>query len=81
MMAPDDVTVEDPLLAALDEAGFCAGAAESAAGVLDRCGRMLPEWKPYNDGRAPMTFIQKAKMGGPEDESAMTKFAVKVLGK
>ena len=48
---------------------------------FDRCGRKLPEWKPYNDGRAPMTFIQKAKMGGPEDESAMTKFAVKVLGK
>ena len=46
---------------------------------FDRCGRKLPTWEPYNEDRSPMTFIQKAKMGGPEDESEMTKFAVKVL--
>ena len=45
----------------------------------DRCGRVLPEWISYNESRAPMTFIQKAKMGGPEDESEMTKFIVRTL--
>jgi len=44
MMAPDVVTAEDPLLAALDEAGFCAGAVETAEGFLDRCGRMRAAW-------------------------------------
>ena len=47
----------------------------------DRCGRTLPTWETYNDSRAPMTFIQKAKMGGPEDESEVMKFVVKTLGK
>ena len=48
---------------------------------FDRCGRKLPVWETYNESRAPMTFIQRAVMGGPEDESEMTKFAVKTLGK
>ncbi len=46
----------------------------------DRGGRELPVWESYNESRAPMTFIHKAKMGGPEDESPMTRFIVKTLG-
>ena len=44
-MNSDGVTADDGELAALDEAGFCAGAEENAAEFLDRCGRMRAAWE------------------------------------
>jgi len=44
-MNPDLSPADDGELAALDEAGLCAGADENAAEFLARCGRMRAAWR------------------------------------
>jgi para-nitrobenzyl esterase len=43
---------------------------------LDSDGSNLPEWKPYNNSKAPMNFTDKCEMGSAQDQSKLMRFLI-----